>query len=72
MDFGQNLLTWLQGQLIPVLLIIIIIGALTMALKRNFTALIGFLVFMGIVSAIVAAPKGLMELGKKLWQVVFS
>ena len=72
MDFGENLLVWLQGQLVPVLLIIIIVGALTMALKRNFTALIGFLIFMGIVSAIVAAPKGLMELGKKLWNVVFA
>jgi hypothetical protein len=72
MNFGQNALTWLQGQLIPVMLIIVIIGALTLAFKRKFTALIGFLIFMGITGAIVASPNTVVELGTKLWNVVFA
>lgn len=72
MNFGQNALTWLQGQLIPVMLIIVIIGALTLAFKRQFTALIGFLIFMGITGAIVASPNTVVELGKNLWNVVFA
>jgi hypothetical protein len=72
MNFGTNILTWLQGQLGPILLVIIIIGALMMGLKRQFTALIGFMVFMGLIGAIVYAPQGVVDLGKKLWNVVFA
>lgn len=72
MNFGQNLLTWLQGQLVPIFLIIVIFGALMLAVKRQFTALIGFLIFMGITGAIVSAPTILVNLGKKLFDTVFS
>lgn len=72
MNFGQNTLTWLQGQLIPVFLIIILIGVIVLAMKRNFTALIGFLIFMGVCGAIVSTPTFVVNLGKKLWSVVFA
>lgn len=72
MNFAQNAFTWLQGQVSFILLIVIIIGAIVLAMKRQFTVLIGFVIFMGLIGAIVAAPQGLVDLGKKLWAVIFA
>lgn len=72
MNFGENALNWLQGQAVPVLFLVIIAGALFLSFRRQFTALIGFLVFMGIIGAIVASPESVMNLGTKLWNTLFS
>lgn len=72
MNFGENILNWLQGQLGPILLVVIIVGALMMGFKRQFTALIGFVVFMGILGVIVYTPQSVVDIGIKLFNVVFA
>lgn len=72
MNFGENILNWLQGQLGPILLVVIIVGALMMGFKRQFTALIGFVVFMGILGVIVYTPQAVVDIGIKLFNVVFA
>ena len=44
MGIGQNLLTWIQGELIPILSVVLMVTAIVFLAKRETTKFVGFLV----------------------------
>lgn len=72
MEFGTNIFGSLQDQIFYLILTVIIIGALVMAWKRQFTQLIGFVIFMGLIGLIVKQPEFIVNLGEKIWTTVLG
>lgn len=70
MSFGQNLYDWLSSQAQPLVWIAIIIIALVLGFKREFTKLLGFLVIAVIISVLVFNTAGVTDvftsLGNKI------
>lgn len=71
MQPGQNLLNWAQGEIMAVFLLIVIVGAVLLAWKRQTTALFGFVIIMSILGAIVAKPDIFIGVGTKIWNIIF-
>lgn len=70
MNFGQNFYDWLLGNAQPLILAAIVIIAIYLAYKREFTKMIGFLVIATVVVVIVYNTAGvkdlLLELGNQI------
>ncbi|MBM7554573.1 hypothetical protein [Thalassobacillus pellis] len=72
MNFGDNLEGWLTAQLGSVLSVIIILVSIYFLTLRQFSRLIGFLIFAMIVSVVILQPEKLKNLGVDLWGKIFG